>query len=231
MIDIHTHCLPEFDDGAKDCDESRAMLEDSFRQGVEICVATPHCVVHESESIADFIQARNEAFEKLKRSVESVKDKCPEILLGAEVYLDNDISKYQDVRALCIGNTRYMLTELPSNTNHRVLSEWLYNLQMCDIKPIIAHIDRCKNWREVINEVSAVNVLYQVNASRFLSFEGRRLIKKLLEHTGEFIVSSDMHNMTSRKCNMQQAREKALKKYGGTADDMFGNTARKILCI
>lgn len=42
MIDIHTHILPGIDDGARDWDESRRMLEMAYSQGIRHIVATPH---------------------------------------------------------------------------------------------------------------------------------------------------------------------------------------------
>ncbi len=229
MIDIHTHCHPGIDDGARNCDESRAMLEDSFSQGVIICVATPHCVAHNAADIENFINERDKAYKKLKKAMEPDACQYPEIRLGAEVYLDNDISKFENVKSLCISESPYMLTELPHHIRPNLLAEWLYNLRLKGIKPIIAHIDRYENWKDIVSEIDSSACIYQINASRFLSFGGRGFIRRLKKYNDSPIVSSDMHNTTSRKCNMKKAYQKAFKMGGGSADDMFGNTARKIL--
>ena len=42
MIDIHTHILPHFDDGAKNSDMSAAMLKAEAGQGVDTVVLTSH---------------------------------------------------------------------------------------------------------------------------------------------------------------------------------------------
>ena len=42
MIDIHTHILPEIDDGAESLDEAYEMVLMAMRSGVEAMVATPH---------------------------------------------------------------------------------------------------------------------------------------------------------------------------------------------
>ena len=42
IIDMHAHILPGIDDGSRDWDESRRMLEESYRQGIRYIVATPH---------------------------------------------------------------------------------------------------------------------------------------------------------------------------------------------
>ena len=42
VIDIHAHILPGIDDGSRDWDESRRLLEESYRQGIRYIIATPH---------------------------------------------------------------------------------------------------------------------------------------------------------------------------------------------
>ena len=229
MLDIHTHCLPNMDDGAKSVDESKRMLRDSFSQGVEICIATPHCVIHKSTDITDFIDKRNERYSELREELEENRLAYPKIKLGAEVYLDNDISRYEDIKSVCLGESPYMLIELPWYIDLAQQSEWIYNLCLKGIKPVIAHIDRNENWEEILHELGNEKIMYQVNASRFLSFKGRRFISRFYKYNGMFLVSSDMHNMTSRKCNMQKAYEQALRRYGSSAYDMFRNTAEKII--
>ena len=43
MRDIHSHILPGVDDGARDLDESLAMIEAAKAAGVTSIVCTPHC--------------------------------------------------------------------------------------------------------------------------------------------------------------------------------------------
>ena len=42
VIDMHTHILPHMDDGAKDTDTTRQMLQKSYAEGTEMVIATPH---------------------------------------------------------------------------------------------------------------------------------------------------------------------------------------------
>ena len=42
MIDIHSHIIPNVDDGAKSIDESLKMLEDEIKMGVTDVICTPH---------------------------------------------------------------------------------------------------------------------------------------------------------------------------------------------
>ncbi len=231
MIDLHSHFLPEIDDGAQDPSESIEMLRYAFSQGVTKCVATPHAIIHESSDIDRFLSERKESYELLLEKLSEYGSEVPEIILGAEVYLDNDLSRYQSIEQLCIGDTRALLIEFPTSKsfNHKA-EEWLYSLNRMGITPIVAHIDRYLFWQELINSLSGLRVSYQVNASVLLTFSGRRIFRKLTKYSYPYIISSDMHDMSSRKCNMKAAYQKAQKKYADIADKLFITNAESILC-
>lgn len=228
MIDIHSHVLPEVDDGARSVEESLQMLRDSYNQGVEACVATPHCTVHNNDSINDFCKKREEGFLRLKPYLD---ESCPRIILGGEIYLDNDLSRYEDIKKLCIGDTDFMLVEFPFRKQSKQIADWIYSLTIMGITPIIAHIDRYPNWKKLMEELSELNVIYQLNATIFLSMGTRHIAKKILEKNEIFIVSSDMHNTDVRCSYMEKAYMRAEKMYPLDVDELFGENAKKILGI
>lgn len=226
-VDVHAHFLPNVDDGAKDEEESMAMLAESFRQGVEVCVATPHAIIHKNEDVDSFLKLREGGLEKLKKKLDGVE--YPKILLGAEVYLDNDINRYDGIERLCAENSEYMMLEFPVKKSNPAWSEWIYNLNRKGIKVLVAHVDRYVEWEKMMSDFSGLDVMYQVNASRFTEFRSGGLLKKLMRYNHSYIVSSDMHNLTARRCNMAQAYEKAAKKMPQLAPELFCLNARKML--
>ena len=64
FVDIHTHILPGFDDGAKDIEVSRALLTTLVEQGVGTVVATPHFYPNR-EDLGTFVRRRQIAVDKL----------------------------------------------------------------------------------------------------------------------------------------------------------------------
>ncbi|MBE7048275.1 MAG: hypothetical protein E7393_02750 [Ruminococcaceae bacterium] len=216
VVDLHTHALPQIDDGAQSVEESVCMLLDNIKQGVTTCVLTPHCHVINSQQIHDFIQKREKHFEML---TDHFRDSRIRLLLGGEVYLDRDISQYDGVEQLCITGTNYMLVELPYHNNPDSVSEWIYSLNLLNITVILAHIERYNNWREIMKSISELDVIFQLNSALFLSFMGRRLAKKILSQHTRFVVSSDMHNMDKRKSTMSKAFQIIQKKFSD--NEMF----------
>lgn len=229
MIDIHSHLLPGIDDGAKNVEESLKMLSESFSQGVEICAATPHCVIHRQKDLDMFLHDRKKAFAELKEAMNADGGKFPQIILGGEVYLDNDLNSYEGIEKLCYEGTNYLLLEFPVDKVNSRWAEWIYEMNRKGIKILVAHVDRYSEWEKMMADFKGLDVIYQVNASRFCHFSDRKLLKRLMEYGHNYIISSDMHNTRGRRCNMAEAFEKAKKKYPGNADKLFDLNARKLL--
>ena len=230
LIDMHTHVLPGIDDGAATIEESIEMLRESARQGVSLCIASSHIHPTDSGVIQEFLQKRQCAYEELCKACDGLD--VPDIILGAEVHMDRDISHVEGIEKLCIGDTRYMLVEFPFMSHPGSgCAEWLYNLNLKGITPIIAHIDRYEYFNELIENISGVEVVYQVNNMRAYDFWGRRIIKKLIRSGYMIIMSSDMHNTGTRACDMKKAYDRLKKKIPAEVDLLFGGNAKMVLDI
>lgn len=230
MIDMHSHCLPGIDDGAKDVSVSIKMLEDSFSQGVTMCAATPHCIIHEQKDLEKFLENRDKSFQELKGAIEKNSGQLPQVILGGEIYLDNDLNEYEGIDRLCYTGTNYLLLEFPMDRANPKWAEWIYELNRKGLKVLVAHVDRYPEWEKMMSDFKGLEVKYQVNASRFIKFSDRKLLRNLLDYGHRYIISSDMHNVKSRPSNMLEGYKKAEKKLGkAIADDFFGKNAERIL--
>ena len=123
----------------------------------------------------------------------------------------------------------YILLELSDNGDASEVAEWIYNISIKGFRPVIAHIDRYPDYRDVMDELSHLDVVYQVNAARFLTMSDRGLLKKIFKTHDKFVVSTDMHNLTTRICNMGDAYKIAAKKFPSMIDMLFGGGAENIL--
>jgi protein-tyrosine phosphatase len=225
MTDLHTHILPGIDDGAKDAKESIAMILSAYEQGVNFIAATPHVMPHGEEEIGKFLIRREECFNALREEIAKRDEDFPRLTLGAEVFLDNDITQYKNFRSLCYVNTNVMLLELDPGKYSDKYSEWIYSIVKAGVKPVIAHVDRYP-WRdELFEDTQFLGAVHQINASRFLTLSGRRTARGIIQHGGCCIVASDMHNLESRPCNMKQAYVKMEKYDEVEAEDVFSKNA------
>lgn len=229
FIDLHTHALFGIDDGAVDMDTSFNMLEYAFLQGVEVVVLTPHCVLRDEESIEIFINKRQQQFDILLKESKLQNKNIPQLLLGAEVYLDNDISKFDGIEQLCISGTKIILLELPVGKISRRMVDWIYNLTLLGLQPLLAHIERYHISKEIYTDLIDLGIEFQINASIFNTLKKRRILKKILKVTNRLCVSSDMHNTDSRCCNLKKSYIVANKKFPQIADRLFKHNPKELL--
>lgn len=142
-VDIHTHCLPGMDDGAKDLETSLQMLRLLRRQGVAKAALTSHYYPHK-ESLDSFLKRRRRRGSGCARI--PAREEYPELLLGAEIYVTRGLSE-QNLRPLCIGKTDLLLLELPRQPYKAWILEELRNLTYAlDIIPVLAHLERYRSW-------------------------------------------------------------------------------------
>ena len=87
MVDIHTHLLPEYDDGPQSVDETRKMLEIAEKGGTHTVVVTPHIL-----DFSDY-DRKDEILEKF------------ELVKNLIIYPDNMIENLNLTRGLVFSQT------------------------------------------------------------------------------------------------------------------------------
>ena len=229
MIDFHSHILPGVDDGAKDVETSLEMLRESKRQGVDTIVATPHCYLRDDARIPHYIHTRKYSYHKLMQAIEESGEELPKIILGFEVRIMKDFENMEMLRPLCIGDTDYILIEMPYGKWSVNDYDYIYRLMLKGMKPIMAHIERFWNHRKEFYNLYSMNLLYQVNAESFLHFRSKMIIPELFADGAVHIIGSDMHDVSWRKTCMKKASERIISAYGQDRLDYLMNNARLIL--
>ena len=215
LTDLHCHILPNIDDGAKDIDVSLKLLKMQNLQGVEQIVFTPHFRCGDI-SVEAFLEKRDDSFNLIKKGLKEINSSV-KTKLGAEVYFTPDLLG-TDLKKLCIEGTNYILVELPNIYNEKLVKDILYEIQLQNIVPIIAHIER---YSYTIQDISLIydfvnsGCLVQINASSVLKKDLRsKLILKLFRWNLAHIVSSDTHSINNRPPLISKAAEEIVKNLG-----------------
>lgn len=222
MIDCHSHFLPQTDDGATDEYTSECMLGAALSQGVTDIISTSHCYAHSENDIEQFLKKREQALAKVSCF------RSPEIHLGCEVHLTCDLSEFSNIKKLCIGNTDYMLLEMPYGRWHEKSLDWVYSLIALGIRPVMAHIERFFENKDMFDELFSLGVFCQVNADSFLE-KNKKDIKYLIKNNALHIIGSDCHSMGRRKSRMRRAYDAIEKNYGNALCDFLTENGRRLL--
>lgn len=209
MVDLHTHILPNIDDGASSYEEALDMLRTMIEDGVTTVVATPH-FNFEMNSSTKFINMRDESIINLKLVVNQQELKI-KILRGAELMFTPNMDNY-DLSDFTIEGTDYLLIELSTKRNEPDLEYTLSAIIANGYIPILAHIERYSylidNSQRLINLIE-MGVLMQVNAKSLYDKKRYPFIEKLISNKFVHLIASDAHDMSSRVPNLVKKNVKS----------------------
>ena len=217
MVDIHSHILWDIDDGSKSKEMTINMLKKAEIGGTSKIVATPHF------SPERYYKTFNQIKERLEKVEILAKEKGInlEIYLGQEVYFTNNILKhYEEGSIFTINNSRYMLIEFNmKDFDLREVTEFLYELQLKGVIPVIAHPERYIKFIEnelLINQFIEEGYLFQLNSGSLKGDFGARvkkLAEKFIKNKIYSFIGSDGHRDEKRDTDMRIV-EKVIKDKG-----------------
>ncbi len=233
FTDLHTHILPEMDDGAKSVESSVKMLRALHSQGVNVVAVTPHFKLRHNDNVNDFLARRNLSYNRIMSAVEGVGG-LPDIKLGAEVALSTELPQLEGLDRLCYEGTRFLLIELdPAYIGPWVINS-LYEISArYDVIPVIAHVDRYFDALsgDLLDKLAELNYPIQFNAEVLENFWYRRKLKKLIKHHTDcrFVVGTDCHGNRYRKPNMDIFASKGAKLLGKEIFDEICENSRQLI--
>lgn len=228
-IDFHAHFLHGVDDGAHNLDMAVSMLAESRSQGTEYIIATPH-YQREMSDVSAQCMLRDKAVCEIKEYASCNLVEIPEIISGFEVDFHHGLKDEPDLKKLCISGTDLLLLEMPYVPWKQNDIEGIYDLLLKGIRPVIAHIDRYyRHFGESIFGIFELDAIFQLNCKVMDSISGRNFVKKLIKSDIKCVIGTDMHNITTRSCNISKAYNIAYKKLASYADDLFYGNAAGIL--
>jgi protein-tyrosine phosphatase len=215
MIDIHSHIMPDLDDGARSLEEAVEMAEIAIADGILQMVSTSHmfnALSHDPEP--------SEILERVAKLQESIGNKL-KILPGNEVHLSPGIVDHaKNNRVTTINQKNYMLVEFPQLTIPVGAAEVLHKLQLQRIRPIIVHPERnvqIQNNPAVVAEFIDQGILIQVTAMSVTGEFGRaakKCVDTLLRHNCVHFIATDAHRAKRRRPILSRGREAAAAIVG-----------------
>lgn len=238
MIDIHSHIVFDVDDGPKTIEDSRALLEESYRQGVRTIISTSH----RRKGMFETPEAKiEENFKQVQELAKEIADDLT-ILYGAEIYYTSDIlDKLEQGKIPCLADSQYALIEFSMITPYKEIHTALSNVLRLGVTPVVAHIERyhcLENDEKKVRDLINMGCYTQINSSsvlkpklfgdtyKFMKKRAQFFLEKDLVH----FVASDMHNLDPRPPYMQEAYQIISKKYGKShAEQLFRKNQELLL--
>ncbi|MCX5773466.1 MAG: hypothetical protein NTX05_02525 [Fusobacteria bacterium] len=202
MIDIHNHIIFDVDDGAKTLDESINMITMAKREGINAIIATSHFIPGRFDKSQE---VHKEKLEIISKELEKRGEKIP-LFLGREILFHSSFFKnYEILRTLTLASSRYLLVEFFHHEIPNNFSEFIYELKIRGLVPIIAHAERFIHSEKDFKKIAKLyleGALIQVTINSIIGTFGpdaRIWMEKLLELNMVQFLASDAHKESGKR--------------------------------
>lgn len=208
MIDIHNHILFDIDDGAEDLDTCVEMCVDAYKNGYTAIAVTPHFFKY--NRLNAFVEERDEKVNILR---EILRNEEIELLVfkGAELFLSDEIFDAENLDALTINRSRYMLCEFPLGPfNVERVPHWVDELITRGYTPIIAHPERYVEFHRnfhIIDELIDRDVIFQVNIDSLTGKNGeepQNMAIDMVRRRIAKLIATDAHDLRYRHTRIKE---------------------------
>ena len=195
--DMHSHLIPGIDDGAKDITSSIQLIKGFIELGYKKIITTPHILWEIYPNTSDII---NKGVTELKAAIDQEGLKI-EIHAAAEYFIDDHFEDElrKKTPLLCINNN-LVLVEFSMVTAPFDLQKVIFDLQMQEYQPVIAHPERytylIRN-KAMLEQLKTAGCIFQLNLLSLTGYYGRsvqELAEYLVLNNYYELAGTDLHH-------------------------------------
>lgn len=215
MIDLHTHLLPDWDDGAADWEEASQMLNAARADGIRGIALTPH--IHRLSKYGEnweILAERKSEFSR-RNGTDAI-----DFYFGAEVHIHPEIVRTIKDNGLTLNGSRYIFIEFPAEHVLSNARDLIFAMTLEGLTPIISHPERNIVFMERpdrLFELISMGALSQLTAQSLAGAFGSKTQKTaelFLKQNLAQIIASDAHDAKRRPPRLSEGIEKAVKIIG-----------------
>jgi protein-tyrosine phosphatase len=215
MIDLHTHLLPDWDDGAADRAEADQMIAAAREDGISKIVLTPHIfrmTKHGNDGRG--LKGRMRAFRRDARIPEI------EFFAGAEVHVHPEMIKHIKDLELTVNGSSFVFIEFPADQVPLDGMRLVYQMMLEGLIPIISHPERnavLARKPEILYDLikeGAVSQITSLSITGGFGPEVKKSAERFLRLGLCHLIASDAHNATTRPPRLAEAVDAAAKIVG-----------------
>lgn len=212
MIDIHSHLLPNIDDGSDSLATSLDLAQQAVADGVTHALMTPHHMNDQFENPKDTVVAATAAFQS-----ELNAHNIPlTVFASQEIRLTRDLLDELAAGELLGSDekAKYLLIEFPDNIVPDYAGQYFDELLRLGHTPVIAHPERNTaiiSDPELLHTLLKRGALAQLTASSYVGTFGTtvaQFAEQLVEANWVNFIVSDAHALPGRKYEMTAAFHK-----------------------
>lgn len=197
FIDIHSHLLPGIDDGAKNVEDSIALIEKMSSFGIKNFITTPHVLGEVYPNSSETILTK---LEEVRAALKKNEILDISINAAAEYMMDEQFSDRLAANDILTLKDEYILVEMSYFNAPLNLFDILFDIQLKGYKPILAHPERYNFYHSDINsyyKLKKAGCLFQLNILSLTDHYGKGVKKtseRLLQAGMYDFIGSDTHH-------------------------------------
>lgn len=218
FVDVHHHILFGLDDGPKNSEGMKAMIDAACADEVRHIIATPHV----TPGVAPFDKAAWANALAQANAYCAEKGYALRILGGAEImYTEAAVRMLTDGQIPTLAGTRFVLVEWPSRTPLPAVTGAIRNLANAGFIPVMAHVERLRCFQGQLDRLRQLkddfDVRVQIDADAIPEHTplfSRSTVPHLLRSGLADYVASDAHDTEGRRIQMKTAYLRIRQRYG-----------------
>lgn len=180
FVDIHTHILPNTDDGSTSMEETFEMLELAYQEGIRTIFVTPHC----GKCNPDF------NLEEAKQMLELIEGTLKKIHPDMELILGNEVLYYSDMvediksgKISTLGKSNCVLVEFATGVDFASMQAAVRELKNARYAPIIAHAERYDCLQANMDRLDTLH-----EAGAYIQVNADMLLEPPIEETANGVI-------------------------------------------
>jgi protein-tyrosine phosphatase len=194
--DLHSHLLPNLDDGVKNLEQSLEAIKSFQDLGFKKAITTPHIMSDTYRNSPETILPK---LKELRQALEDQKINF-EIEAAAEYYFDETLMDLvSQKRPVLTFGKNYFLFETNTFSEPMMLNDFIFQLKVQGYQPVMAHPERYQYLQHNLQRVEDLidrGVMMQVNIfslSGHYSKSIQKVANQLVENRAVHFLGSDCH--------------------------------------
>ncbi len=214
--DMHSHLIPNIDDGSASVQESANMIKGLQALGFKKFITTPHIMPEVFKNDAEIILESC-----IKLNSELMPESDVNVIAAAEYYIDDQFhDRVRNGERFLTFGSNYILLEVNMMSREKRLEEVLFELNLKGYKPVLAHVERYPymfegNSLQYYSSLMDADVLLQVNLRSFTGQYGeiqKKIARQLAEHNMINFLGTDIHHESQLPVIQQSMKDSYVQK-------------------
>lgn len=212
--DIHSHFIPNIDDGSDSVETSVALIKSLVELGYTRIITTPHVMSDHYENSSESIL---NGLEKVRERLHT-EGVVVELHAAAEYYMDQYFLNLLNTQPLLTLWDNYVLVEMSFYSPPRGWEDYFFKIALKGYRPILAHPERYPYFHKSYVEYAEIKekgVDLQLNVLSLIGYYGESVKKtafRLLDDKLIDFIGTDAHHVKHIGTIKEQLKSPEMQK-------------------